>query len=134
MSTTVGNEKYGAAGEFKLSLREAQALVASAAAPARQPLLGPFVRQHVRLVLQHTRRAWDWSWQRIQSQQVKKRLRICESVPLGEKRLLAIVQVDGKRFMIGAASGSVSMLAELPGVPGFPDMLRNSLGEDGGAL
>ena len=40
---------------------------------------------------------------------------MCESVSLGEKRFVAVVQVDGERFLIGGAAGSVAMLTKLAG-------------------
>lgn len=55
-----------------------------------------------------------WSWiQRVQVRRARKRLRLCESVPLGEKRFVAVVQVDDREFLIAGASNSVSMLTEL---------------------
>ena len=42
-----------------------------------------------------------------------RRLRMIESVPLGEKRFAAILQVDGQQFLVGGGSGSVSLLAQL---------------------
>jgi hypothetical protein len=55
-----------------------------------------------------------WSWiQKVQVRRARKRLRLCESVPLGEKRFVAVVQVDDREFLIAGASNSVSMLTEL---------------------
>ena len=57
---------------------------------------------------------WRWIQSTRQSHLASRRLVLCESVSLGEKRLLAIVKVDGRQFLVGAASESVSMLFELP--------------------
>ncbi len=40
-------------------------------------------------------------------------LRVCENVSLGEKRFVAVVQVDDERFLIGGSSSSVSLLTRL---------------------
>lgn len=41
------------------------------------------------------------------------RLRVAETVSFGEKRFLAIVEVDGERLLIGGAAGQVSLLRSL---------------------
>jgi len=57
--------------------------------------------------------AWNWAQHKLKSQQGKKRLRVCESVSLGEKRFLAVIQVDGEQFLVGGSSSSVATLAHL---------------------
>jgi flagellar biogenesis protein FliO len=42
-----------------------------------------------------------------------QRLQVSETISLGEKRFIAVVQVDGARFLIGGSSSSVSLLTEL---------------------
>jgi flagellar biogenesis protein FliO len=51
--------------------------------------------------------------QRARAQQARRNLRVCENVSLGEKRFVAIVQVDEERFLIGGSSSSVSLLTRL---------------------
>jgi flagellar biogenesis protein FliO len=43
-----------------------------------------------------------------------RRLFIRETVALGEKRFVSIVEVDGRSFLIGGGAGSVSLLSVLP--------------------
>lgn len=43
----------------------------------------------------------------------ERSLRICESLPLGDKRFLAVVQFEGRRFLIGATNQSISLLDRL---------------------
>ncbi len=43
----------------------------------------------------------------------ERSLRICETLPLGEKRLLAVVQFEGRRFLIGATNQSICLLDRL---------------------
>lgn len=42
-----------------------------------------------------------------------KKLRVLETVPLGEKRLVAIVEAQGRRFLVGCGSNGVSLLTSL---------------------
>jgi len=75
-----------------------------------------------------TRTTRPW-WNRIVAylgkyQAPKKRLRVCESVSLGEKRFLAIVRVDSESFLLGGATGNVAMLAKLSQPDNFTSVLK----------
>lgn len=74
--------------------------------------------------LQLLARSWDWLHQRLKTQQAKKRLRVCETVSLGEKRFIAVVQVDGEQFLVGGSSSSVSTLAHLEPPRQFSEVFR----------
>jgi flagellar biogenesis protein FliO len=52
--------------------------------------------------------------------QSPKRLRLCESLALGERRFVAVVQFEHRRFLIGATANSLVMLAQFSGA-GLPD-------------
>ncbi|HEY1462919.1 MAG TPA: flagellar biosynthetic protein FliO [Terriglobales bacterium] len=54
-----------------------------------------------------------WIKGHVKIQSNKKRLRVCESVSLGEKRFIAVVQLDGKEFLVGGAPNSLSLLANV---------------------
>jgi len=71
-------------------------------------------------------KAWRWVQARRQLQLASKRLCLCESISLGEKRFLAIVKVDGQHFLVGGAPGSVSMLTQLAGEREFAEVLEES--------
>ena len=61
-------------------------------------------------------RIWSilkWIVQRAKAQQARKNLRVCETVSLGEKRFVAVVQIDQERFLIGGSSSAVSLLTRL---------------------
>jgi flagellar biogenesis protein FliO len=64
----------------------------------------------------------------------ERSLRLCETLPLGEKRLLAVVQFDRQRFLIGATSQSVSLLQRLDDFPNLPNVdfasVRNARSEE----
>ena len=69
-------------------------------------------------------KAWHWSRKNVKVRQTKKRLKVCETVSLGEKRFVAVIQVDEEQFLVGGAAGSVATLARLESSEGFPDMLQ----------
>jgi hypothetical protein len=66
----------------------------------------------------------------ISVRRVKKRLRVCETVSLGEKRFVAVVQVDGEEFLVGGASNSVCTLARLQRPQEFVDVLKQTWAGD----
>jgi len=40
-------------------------------------------------------------------------LRLCETLALGERRFLAVVQFEQQKFLIGTAGNSISLLTRL---------------------
>jgi flagellar biosynthetic protein FliO len=54
------------------------------------------------------------------------------AVPLGERRSLVVVAVEGRRLLLGVAPGQVSLLTELRGGPDFPAALDRQLDGRGG--
>jgi Flagellar biosynthesis protein, FliO len=57
--------------------------------------------------------AWSWMRQQVKTRRTRKRLVVCETVSLGEKRFVAVVEVDGEQFLLGGASSSVTAIARL---------------------
>jgi len=55
-----------------------------------------------------------WAAKNVRVQPARKTLRVCESVSMGERRFVAVIQVDKQRFLIGGGTGSVSLLSRLP--------------------
>jgi flagellar biogenesis protein FliO len=47
------------------------------------------------------------------SRRPQKRLRVADTVSLGEKRFVAILRVDGEQFLLGGSSSNVVLLARL---------------------
>lgn len=41
-------------------------------------------------------------------------MQICETLPLGDRRFLLLVKVEGQKFLVGAAGSSISLLAPIP--------------------
>lgn len=42
-----------------------------------------------------------------------RRMQLCETLSLGDRRFLAVVRVDEKQFLIGGAGNSVALLTPL---------------------
>lgn len=57
-------------------------------------------------------RAWGWLHARYKAT-ATKRLRVHETVSLGEKRFVALLSVEGREFLIGGGATGVSLLAQL---------------------
>lgn len=65
-----------------------------------------------------------WLRNQFVTRQSRKRLRVCETVSLGEKRFVAVIQVDGEQFLVGGAANSVATLARLEPQQDFSDVLK----------
>ena len=57
-------------------------------------------------------RAWSWLNSKYKLT-AAKRLRVAETVSLGEKRFVALICVEGREFLIGGGTAGVSLLAQL---------------------
>jgi flagellar biogenesis protein FliO len=70
-------------------------------------------------------RAW------LQARQVarsgSRRLRVAETVSLGEKRFVAVVQVDGRHFLLAGGPTNIVLLAQLDAREPFEDVLKKTL-------
>ena len=66
-----------------------------------------------------------WTWlnrnsRGVLTRRVSRRLRVAETVSLGEKRFVSILQVDGEQFLVGGSSASLVLLAKLEEKPELP--------------
>jgi hypothetical protein len=68
-------------------------------------------------------RAWTWLRAKY-TQTATKRLRVAETVSLGEKRFVSIVRVEGREFLIGGGASGVSLLAQLGPAPESAEAAR----------
>jgi len=73
--------------------------------------------------------AFKWMMQRVKVQPTRKNLRVCENVSLGEKRFVAVVQVDNERFLIGGSPSSVALLTRLQEAKTFAAELEREAGK-----
>ena len=67
----------------------------------------------VRTLATHLQSGWRWLERKRTSQLASRRLRVSETISLGEKRSVSIVQVDGAQYLIGCSTTSVQLLAVL---------------------
>ncbi len=56
---------------------------------------------------------WKWLERKRALQFGVRRLRVTETVALGEKRFVSILKVDGSEILIGSSAGGISLLAVL---------------------
>lgn len=63
-----------------------------------------------------------------------KRLRVSETISLGDKRFVAIVIVEGKEFLIGGGVAGMSLLAPLGSTAGFSSDSKHKFADGGGVL
>jgi flagellar biogenesis protein FliO len=50
---------------------------------------------------------------KVNIQRRPRRLRLCETLSLGDKRMLALVECENRRFLLAATSQSVSLIQSL---------------------
>ena len=72
-------------------------------------------------------RAWEWLQFRPSSRSDSQRLRVAETVSLGEKRFVAVVQVAGRDFLIAGGPSNIALLAQLDPKEDFEDVLRRTM-------
>ncbi len=108
------------------------------ASGARQKLLDLFGKQTMPLAtrtwLHAVATGWGWLVAKRRSQVAGKRLRVVETVSLGEKRFAAVLHVDGAQFLIGGGANNVSLLASLHASAGqqrFAQVLQQQAEEPG---
>ena len=57
-----------------------------------------------------------WLWTRRSRNGATNRLRITDKAALGRSLWVAVVEVDDRRYLVGAGEGSVGLISELDGV------------------
>jgi hypothetical protein len=70
-----------------------------------------------------------WKHFRRLSQRRPRRLRLCESLPLGERRFVAVVEFERSRFLVGGTPASLVLLARLGSAQGDNED-RDNLGKN----
>lgn len=66
------------------------------------------------------------------SRRTPKSLRLCESLPLGERRFVAVVEFERARFLVGGTPSSVVLLSRLQDSHEDSQEQMDEAGEDGG--
>src|ERR1700733_1695599 len=72
-------------------------------------------------------RAWRWMQARQVARSSTRRLRVAETVSLGEKRFVAVVQVDGRHFLLAGGPTNIVLLAQLDAKENFGEVLKKTL-------
>jgi flagellar biogenesis protein FliO len=55
---------------------------------------------------------WQWVRRAVKPRKVR-RLRVCETLSLGERRFLAIIEFERQEFLVGGSGNSLELLARL---------------------
>ena len=63
----------------------------------------------------HVRSAWKWLERRRSAHFAARRLHVAETLSLGEKRFVSIIEVDGTQYLIGGSAENVQLLSRLEG-------------------
>jgi hypothetical protein len=72
-------------------------------------------------------RALNWIRERQSARFNNRRLNVAASVSLGDKRFVAVIQVDGLQFLVGGGATNVALLAQLNGKESFGDLLQEKM-------
>lgn len=72
-------------------------------------------------------RLWNWFRERQAARADSKRLHVSASVSLGEKRFIAVIQVDGQQFLVGGGATNVSLLAQVADNEPLGSVLENAI-------
>jgi len=57
---------------------------------------------------------WEWTRRAVKTRKTR-RLRVCETLSLGDKRFLAVIEFDRQEFLVGGTGNSLELLARLQG-------------------
>ena len=55
---------------------------------------------------------WQWTRRAVKVRKTR-RLRVCETLSLGERRFLAVIEFDRQEFLVGGTGNSLTLLARL---------------------
>jgi flagellar biogenesis protein FliO len=72
-------------------------------------------------------RAWAWIRTLQPGRPNGKRLQVAATVSLGEKRFVAVINVDGQQFLIGGGASNITLLAQLNPKESFGEVLNETM-------
>jgi hypothetical protein len=72
-------------------------------------------------------RLWGWFKARQFAHSSDRRLRVTATASLGEKRFVALIQIDDQQFLVGGGSGNVVLLAQVNAKEQFGNMLQENM-------
>lgn len=76
------------------------------------------------------RQAGSWLRKQNSLKRKNRRLRVSETVTLGDKRFVSLIEVDGHSFLIGGGAQGVSLLTTLPAVAAEASPATSPQGEE----
>lgn len=85
---------------------------------------GTWMNQCLGTIFALIRNVAQWLQTKRRAHTAAKRLRLCETAALGEKRSVSILRVDGQDFLIGVSPSSIALLAQLT-TEAFTDVLHH---------
>jgi len=50
----------------------------------------------------------------LQVKRKERKIQLCETLSFGDRRFIALVMVEGQKFLVGGAGNSISLLTSLP--------------------
>jgi flagellar biogenesis protein FliO len=75
-------------------------------------------------------RGLNWIRARQSARSNNRRLQVAATVSLGDKRFVALIQIDGLQFLVGGGATNVALLAQLHGKESFGDYLQETMTVD----
>ncbi len=75
--------------------------------------LAHLLTEHGQAAATQVRALWAWLERKRSSHFAARRLHLAETLSLGEKRFVSIIEVDGTQYLIGGSSGNVQLLSRL---------------------
>jgi flagellar biogenesis protein FliO len=72
-------------------------------------------------------RLWNWFKARQQARSCTRHLHVAATASLGEKRFVALIQLDELQFLIGGGPANVVLLAQVNAKERFDDMLKENM-------
>ncbi len=54
----------------------------------------------------------DW-YRSFNKTRAERRLRMCDTLSLGDRRFVALIELDGEKFLVGGGATSVALLASV---------------------
>jgi hypothetical protein len=72
-------------------------------------------------------RAINWIQTRKLGRSSTRRLHVSETVSLGEKRFVAVIQIDGSQYLVGGGATNVALLAKLNAKESFHELLNETM-------
>jgi hypothetical protein len=79
-------------------------------------------------------RGLNWLRARQLGRSSTRRLQVAATVSLGEKRFVAVIQVDGLQFLVGGGATNVALLAQLDGIGSFDHLLKETMAAPQGQM